>query len=83
MYRRCCCVRGANSGQSPAFGYPVRQDGISTVGKTLRALLHAESGATALEYGLILALISILVVAWATQVGTSVSDFFTSVNNGF
>ncbi len=41
------------------------------------------SGATAIEYGLIAALISILYIGWATAIGSSVSDFFTAVANGF
>jgi len=41
------------------------------------------SGATSIEYALIAVFISILVVGWATFVGTAVSDFFTAVANGF
>lgn len=41
------------------------------------------SGATSIEYALIAIFISILVVGWATFVGTSVSNFFTQVGNGF
>jgi Flp pilus assembly pilin Flp len=36
------------------------------------------SGATAIEYALIAVFISILCVAWATFVGTSISNFFMS-----
>jgi Flp pilus assembly pilin Flp len=49
----------------------------------LTALRLDRSGATSIEYGLILVFISILVVAWATFVGTAVSNFFTEVANGF
>ena len=38
-----------------------------------------ESGATAIEYGLIAALISILLIAGATRVGTEVSSKFNEV----
>jgi len=48
----------------------------------LIALRTDESGATAIEYGLILVLISLTVVSWATFVGSSVSGFFTDVANG-
>src|SRR5215212_4695168 len=41
------------------------------------------SGATSIEYALIGAFISIMIVAWATAIGSSVSDFFTQVANGF
>lgn len=38
-----------------------------------------ESGATAIEYGLIGALISIAIITGATQVGTNVGALFNSV----
>ena len=41
------------------------------------------SGATSIEYALIAVFISILVVGWAAFVGTSVSNFFMQVANGF
>jgi len=41
------------------------------------------SGATAIEYALIAALISILIVGWASSIGSSVTNFFNSVNGGF
>jgi pilus assembly protein Flp/PilA len=46
-------------------------------------LMQHQSGATAIEYALIAALISLLIVGWASSIGGSVSGFFTSVNNGF
>jgi Flp pilus assembly pilin Flp len=49
----------------------------------LLALRSDDSGATVIEYALILVLISITVVAWATFVGTSVSNFFMQIANGF
>lgn len=52
----------------------------------VRAVLTAlsdRSGATSIEYALIAVFISILVVGWATFVGTAVSNFFTSIANGF
>jgi len=41
-----------------------------------------ESGATAIEYGLIAALIGVAIITAVTQVGTDVSSTFTSVSNG-
>jgi pilus assembly protein Flp/PilA len=38
-----------------------------------------ESGATAIEYGLIAALIALAIVAGATTLGTSLSDLFNRV----
>jgi len=49
----------------------------------LVALWSDDSGATVIEYGLILVLISLTVVAWATFVGTAISNFFTEIANGF
>jgi Flp pilus assembly pilin Flp len=48
----------------------------------LTALPTDRSGATALEYGLIAAFISIAVVGWATFMGTTISGFFMDVANG-
>jgi len=55
---------------------------IDRMRSTLIALRADESGATAIEYALIVVLISITVVSWATFVGTTVSGFFTSIANG-
>ena len=51
--------------------------------RTALTVLTDRSAATSIEYALIAIFISILVVGWATFVGTSVSNFFTSVGNGF
>jgi pilus assembly protein Flp/PilA len=39
-----------------------------------------ESGATAIEYGLIAALVSVVIIAALTAVGGSLNQTFTSVN---
>ena len=41
-----------------------------------------QSGQGMVEYALILVLISITVVAWATFVGTSISSFFVTMASG-
>jgi len=38
-----------------------------------------ESGATAIEYGLIAALISVAIIGGATAVGTGVNNTFTNI----
>ena len=48
----------------------------------LAPLWRDRSGATAIEYALIAVFISILVVGWATFVGTAVSGFFVDMANG-
>jgi pilus assembly protein Flp/PilA len=40
-----------------------------------------ESGATAIEYGLIAALISVVIIVALTTVGTKLNATFTSVSN--
>jgi Flp pilus assembly pilin Flp len=55
---------------------------IERMRSALLALQADDCGATALEYGLILAIISITVVGWATFVGTSISQFFVDAANG-
>ena len=44
-------------------------------------LLKNESGATAIEYGLIAALISIAILVVLGNVGTSLNNTFTEVND--
>ena len=47
----------------------------------LRVLLRDESGATAIEYGLIAALIAVASVVVMGTVGANLSDVFTTVSN--
>jgi len=56
---------------------------IDRMRSALMALRADDLGATAIEYALILVLISITVVSWATFVGTSISGFFVDIANGF
>ena len=58
----------------------------ATVGRVYAALIDLRfnrAGATSIEYALVAILISITVVGWATYVGTTISNFFTQVGNGF
>ncbi len=45
----------------------------------LRGFLEDESGATAIEYGLIAALIAVAIIAAVRTLGTALSGTFTSV----
>ena len=47
----------------------------------LYAFLKNESGATAIEYGLIAAGISIAIIAVVNGLGTNLNTKFTSINN--
>jgi pilus assembly protein Flp/PilA len=47
----------------------------------LRKFLRDESGATAIEYGLIAACISIAIITVATNVGSKLNSTFTQVES--
>ncbi len=49
---------------------------------TIKRFVRDESGATAIEYGLIAAGISVAIVTIVQSVGTSVVGTFTTVNTG-
>ncbi|HEX4861356.1 MAG TPA: Flp family type IVb pilin [Rhizomicrobium sp.] len=48
--------------------------------KTIARFLANEDGATAIEYGLIAALIAVVVIGAVTAVGTGLSTTFTNVS---
>ena len=45
----------------------------------LRRFIRDESGATAIEYGLIAALIAVVTIAGLTQVGTSLNSKYNTI----
>jgi pilus assembly protein Flp/PilA len=47
----------------------------------LRKFLHDENGATAIEYGLIAACISVAIIAAVTSVGSKLNTTFSNVSN--
>ena len=49
--------------------------------RTLLKFLSDESGATAIEYGLIAAGISLAIIAVVNGLGTNLNEKFTSINN--
>ena len=49
--------------------------------RTLLNFLSNESGATAIEYGLIAAGIALAIIAVVNGVGTNLNDKFTSINS--
>jgi pilus assembly protein Flp/PilA len=49
--------------------------------KKLMNFIKNESGATAIEYGLIAGLISVVIITAVTTVGTKVSNTFNKVGN--
>jgi pilus assembly protein Flp/PilA len=48
--------------------------------KTMLAFLKNESGATAIEYGLIAALIAVVIITGVTAVGTKLSATFDNLS---
>jgi pilus assembly protein Flp/PilA len=46
-----------------------------------QSFLRDESGATAIEYGLIAALIAVVIITAVTTVGTNLTGTFTTVSN--
>lgn len=46
-----------------------------------RRFLRDEEGVTAIEYGLIAALIAIVIIVAVTAVGTSLNETFTTISN--
>ena len=48
---------------------------------TIRALLKDESGATAIEYGLIAALVSVAIIAILGTLGTNLNATFKAVSD--
>ena len=47
---------------------------------TFRKLINDESGATAIEYGLIAALVSVVLIAALTSLGTSLGAKFNAIS---
>jgi pilus assembly protein Flp/PilA len=45
-----------------------------------QSLIRNENGATAIEYGLIAALIAVVIVGGVTAIGTNLSTLFTTVS---
>ena len=49
--------------------------------KSLKLFCHDESGATAIEYGLIAALVSVAAIGALTTMGDTMTTLFTTVSN--
>ena len=60
------------------FGKGAQEDAMN---KIFARFCKDESGATAIEYGLIAGLISVVIITAVTKVGTSISAKFNSVAN--
>jgi pilus assembly protein Flp/PilA len=49
--------------------------------RLISRFVRDESGATAIEYGLIVALIAVVVITAVTLVGTNLNTMFNSINS--
>ena len=49
--------------------------------KAFRFIINNDTGATAIEYGLLAALIAVVIIASVTIVGTQLALVFTAVSN--
>lgn len=47
----------------------------------IRTLVHDETGATAIEYGLIAALVSVAIIIALTALGGSLSELFQNISD--
>lgn len=52
---------------------------MKTLQKMVIRFMNDEQGATAIEYGLLVALIALVMVAGATLIGTGLSTLFTNI----
>lgn len=53
--------------------------GVDALNETISNFLKDQSGATAIEYGLIAALISVVIIAATRKLGTNLSSTFNKV----
>jgi pilus assembly protein Flp/PilA len=65
---------------TPRSKRPKRKDESENIMKTIRSFLRDEAGVTAIEYGLIAALIAVAAVVAMTTLGTNLGTTFTTVS---
>jgi pilus assembly protein Flp/PilA len=54
---------------------------MDNIMNTINRLINDESGATAIEYGLIAGLVAVAIIAALSALGTSLTSLFTSVSD--
>jgi pilus assembly protein Flp/PilA len=60
---------------------PASQAGDQCMSNLIARFAKAQSGATAIEYGLIVALIAVVIIGAVTMLGTSLSTTYNTVTN--
>jgi pilus assembly protein Flp/PilA len=53
---------------------------MTSITKTIRAFIKDENGAAAIEYGLLAALIAVVIIAGAKAIGLNLAGVFTYVS---
>jgi|SRR5690242_1201777 pilus assembly protein Flp/PilA len=76
----CGVVRLSQRQPAAQVVYGSLTQGASAMKKLVTRFLKNDSGVTAIEYGLIAALISIVVIGAAANVGTRLSAVFTTIS---
>jgi pilus assembly protein Flp/PilA len=54
---------------------------LQTLGFTLQNRLREEKGATAVEYGIMVGLIAVVIIIAVTALGTNLTSLFTNISN--
>jgi pilus assembly protein Flp/PilA len=76
-----CAAYGLSQRQlAAAVGYLLLANGASAMKNPVTRFLKDESGVTAIEYGLIAALISVVIIGAAGLVGTQLAGVFTRIS---
>lgn len=55
---------------------------IQTLGLNFKNRLTSEKGATAVEYGIMVALIAVVIIVGVTMLGTTINDLFEGIAGG-
>jgi pilus assembly protein Flp/PilA len=53
---------------------------LQTLGFTLKNRLASEKGATAVEYGIMVGLIAVVIIVAVTALGTNLTNLFTKIS---
>jgi pilus assembly protein Flp/PilA len=54
---------------------------LQTLGFNLKNRLASEKGATAVEYGIMVGLIAVVIIVAVTALGTNLTNLFTSISS--
>jgi len=77
--RVCLELKAILAAPLACFGYLSRSQSKEATMRFISKLLRDDSGATAIEYGLIAALISVVIIGAVTLVGSHLSATFNSI----